>query len=173
MNDETVERVAMLPCPFCGGEAHVVWPLGLSNVRSAECKSKICSATGPWGKSEAEAIAAWNARAAIAAMPGWQPIETAPRDGTLFLMRNADHHSFGVWPAQRWVTYEYSTEISDFIARDRGAWIHARNIEPDYEEGHTTGGVAQMPSSVASDEGNKSARYEWQPLPPPPETSHG
>jgi len=41
----------------------------------------------PWERIEPRSQADYwfMARAAIAAMPGWQPIETAPRDGTKFL----------------------------------------------------------------------------------------
>ena len=43
-----------------------------------------------WTAAKDNAAASWEghiseARAAIEAMPGWQPIETAPRDGTKFL----------------------------------------------------------------------------------------
>lgn len=62
MTHPTVTQ-ALSPCPFCGGEAKVVAPLGWGNVRSGECGNRNCSATGPWARNEAEAIAAWNTRA--------------------------------------------------------------------------------------------------------------
>ena len=53
-----------LPCPFCGGEAKTVSPLGFGNVRAIECcNSDDCAATGPWACNEAEALTAWNTRA--------------------------------------------------------------------------------------------------------------
>ena len=63
------------PCPFCGGDAMLVTP-AKGNPYIC-CEEKFC--TGPKA-SEAEAIAAWNTRAT-----GWQPIETAPRDGAWLL----------------------------------------------------------------------------------------
>jgi len=52
----------LLPCPFCGGDAAIVSPLGAGNIRAVECRNTECASTGPWGKNEAEAIAAWNTR---------------------------------------------------------------------------------------------------------------
>ena len=53
-----------LPCPFCGGEAKTISPLGFGNVRAIECcNSDDCAATGPWACDEAEALTAWNTRA--------------------------------------------------------------------------------------------------------------
>ena len=55
----------LLPCPFCGGEARVIAPLGFGNIRAGDCGNSDCSATGPWGRNETEAIAAWNTRAPL------------------------------------------------------------------------------------------------------------
>lgn len=71
----------LLPCPFCGGNnlaltqpcAGAGW-----GVLCRDChvnKDSRCAA-------QADAIAAWNTRAT--ADDGWQPIETAPKDGTEF-----------------------------------------------------------------------------------------
>lgn len=55
------------PCPFCGGEAKIISPLGWGNVRAVECgNSDNCAATGPWFSDEKHAIAAWNTRASDA-----------------------------------------------------------------------------------------------------------
>jgi Lar family restriction alleviation protein len=95
----TAQTVPKLePCPFCGG----------ADVEQSDNEDKDwypntfwvqcgCGARGPdefnglfrggWGaatRTDGEcrtaAIAAWNRRAS-----GWQPIETAPRDGTIIL----------------------------------------------------------------------------------------
>lgn len=53
---------ALLPCPFCGGEAR----LRTTETRSffwGKCRSTDCLAEGPPLMSEAFAIAAWNQRA--------------------------------------------------------------------------------------------------------------
>jgi len=72
----------LLPCPFCGGEARYEWHS--ADLCWIECNA--CGAVGPndtHTTTEANA-AAWNTRAP-AEQTGWQPIETAPRDGTEFL----------------------------------------------------------------------------------------
>lgn len=74
---------AILPCPFCGGEASVI---GIRDGRQVSCKGQprvYCFAKGPavfhgpggWDACEADAIAAWNTRAP-AALPeygDWLP----------------------------------------------------------------------------------------------------
>jgi hypothetical protein len=79
-----------LPCPFCGEH-----PTVDANENGAgsfiECNSTACQ-TLPclWfkhGESESDAIVRWNRRAPVPV--GWQPIETAPKDGTEFDVWNA------------------------------------------------------------------------------------
>jgi Lar family restriction alleviation protein len=66
----------LLPCPFCGGKAHLV------DMGDAYVDCTTCGAEGSWNSlgDTVAAIAAWNRRAS-----GWQPISTAPRDGTRFI----------------------------------------------------------------------------------------
>ena len=58
MSDETT----MLPCPFCGGEARVE-RIGKSGYLYVACNTAYCCDFGKFD-TEAEAIAAWNTRAA-------------------------------------------------------------------------------------------------------------
>jgi len=59
MSDET----ALLPCPYCGGEAHVI---ASSDVYGVECWGELCSKNRLEEiPTEAEAIAAWNIRAPV------------------------------------------------------------------------------------------------------------
>lgn len=74
MSDETLK-----PCPFCGGEAHVVSDYSSEHDETRwnlwhECCEHDGESAGyghalfpwfetPWYKTEAEAIAAWNSRA--------------------------------------------------------------------------------------------------------------
>ena len=115
-----MDTPALLPCPFCGatdddndlrrvidGEWENCW---------IECDK--CGAQGPHvamqpaknladDEASAAAAAAWNQRSA------WQPIETAPRDGTeVFVWDGAkavvavsEHDFFGDvihWPIDEW-----------------------------------------------------------------------
>ena len=54
----------LLPCPFCGGEAHMVrWASGMKYCR-VECKNTdSCDCHGIQFRTEEESIAAWNRRA--------------------------------------------------------------------------------------------------------------
>jgi Lar family restriction alleviation protein len=67
MNAET--KAALLPCPFCGGEAALLdagpWPDG-HYTWSPMCISGPCAVWNTYYDTKAEAIAAWNRRAHIA-----------------------------------------------------------------------------------------------------------
>ena len=63
----------LLPCPFCGGEANVIDHHNDDGSVSVGCNNDTClgfSGLGWLYKTEAEAIAAWNTRAAYE-MEGW------------------------------------------------------------------------------------------------------
>ena len=58
----------LLPCPFCGGEANVIDHHNDDGSVSVGCNNDTClgfSGLGWLYKTEAEAIAAWNSRAAM------------------------------------------------------------------------------------------------------------
>lgn len=71
----------LLPCPFCGGEAHIVSDYSSERDETRwnlwhECSGHEGESAGyghayhpwfetPWYKTEAEAIAAWNKRTAV------------------------------------------------------------------------------------------------------------
>lgn len=85
------EIAELKPCPFCGGQRISMekWTDGFDPHRRitwiASCTD--CSArTGYHEEEQADAIEAWNRRAALATPDdGWLPIESAPKDGHHFL----------------------------------------------------------------------------------------
>lgn len=56
------------PCPFCGGEADIMTPEA-DNMKCATVMCMGCHVTGKEGESIAEAVEAWNARAAMQPTP--------------------------------------------------------------------------------------------------------
>jgi hypothetical protein len=98
-------------------------------------------------------------------MNDWQPIATAPKDGAVFIARNADHPEWGSWPMLRSV--RHVCDEGEWTCRDMGAWLHVLPIEPDYDHGSSPFDPA-VPFAIASDKLNRSVRYEWMPLPEPP-----
>ena len=89
-------------CPFCGGKAD---PEGWMSGGDEPRQGPACDDCG----ATADSAAAWNRRApsAIAAMReheavGWQPIETAPKDGTRIFLVGGVYGGLpfvGVWDA--------------------------------------------------------------------------
>lgn len=81
-------EVELLPCPFCG--AHLpefTRCIAGSNRHRIKCTE--CPGRAEFFSSTAEqAVAAWNRRASQSdgTSGGWQPIETAPKDGSDVLL---------------------------------------------------------------------------------------
>lgn len=70
-----MESSAMLPCPFCGGsdvDASFASTLNDNDEPGQNAGCMNCGAGGPDATSDAEAIAAWNARPS-----GWLSVEAA------------------------------------------------------------------------------------------------
>jgi Lar family restriction alleviation protein len=69
----------LLPCPFCGARGILLNSLWQNGQNSIDCMK--CGAIGPATLDKVAAVISWNRRAS-----GWQPISTAPRDGTEVLL---------------------------------------------------------------------------------------
>lgn len=68
MTNEAIEAAALLPCPFCGGKASADFADDAPGFEVG-CFNPDCPAEPSiWKYTEAEAIAAWNTRAAAPAL---------------------------------------------------------------------------------------------------------
>jgi Lar family restriction alleviation protein len=118
----------LLPCPFCGGTELSIRTDLQSSIAYVVCSN--CDAQGPpasfaemlWEKEEA--AAGWNQRST------WQPIETAPRDGTWVLLAggeceyNEESDNRGRVVTAQWTT-EYRSNAGDRPIADFGRWEFA------------------------------------------------
>ena len=98
MTDELIERVARALAGADGLDWDEVCGM-LADPDEGCCDSRSCVAAHWEGHDEDQARRWYKhlARAAIAAMPGWQGIESAPKDGTRILLCM----DYPAWPARR------------------------------------------------------------------------
>ncbi|WP_243350829.1 Lar family restriction alleviation protein [Stenotrophomonas acidaminiphila] len=99
MADPMQQARELLPCPFCGEANHLlVEHLDGTIIHPAyQVRCDNCGASS--GYTDRSCAELWNTRAALRSAPEWQPIETAPRDGTRILLWDADRAEpvFGRW----------------------------------------------------------------------------
>jgi len=126
------------PCPFCGSKAELIDNEHMGHF-SVVCKSCFCEIQGHQihpKLDEIGTIRLWNTRA-----DEWQPIETAPKDGTEILGLDQDAGEARV------VFWDKRVKLDQHIGLlnvNRGAcWVKSENYE------------TFMPNT-------------WQPLPAPP-----
>jgi len=152
--DCSASNPPMHSCPFCGGEgvkastyasvigvsedaAPNIWMVHCDEDQGG-CELNIIRST------KDAAIAAWNTRAAIAAMPGWQGIESAPKDGTDILL---------YFPHR------------DLVIRGSWGW----QGEGDWESGTQDWCDWNTDDGVVVQEEPDLCPSHWMPLPPAPE----
>lgn len=127
-------HAGVIPCPFCGGEARShktdIRPgYQTSSVGCKKCQAQI-------GRCDLDAEAFWNRRH----QSDWQPISTAPKDGTPFLILGMNDGEF-------WEVPEVAYWESDMPYEGTPGFV---------EYGNASDGTYWNPT-------------HWMPLPPKPE----
>lgn len=91
-------------CPFCGGTDVSLTDGGYDCPAYHTCND--CGASGPY---DIDTDIAWNRRA-----PQWQPIETAPHDGTVILLSGKAGLNMvcGFWESDGWLMFPNLANIS-------------------------------------------------------------
>ena len=81
-NRNKLVKHKLLGCPFCGGKAEF-YPDSSDNHDSYGVSCRKCGADmGRWMKYKSAAAKRWNKRASVKHPNDWDPIDTAPKDGT-------------------------------------------------------------------------------------------
>jgi Lar family restriction alleviation protein len=146
MTDPQAEA-ELMPCPFCRSD-NVALDTVMGEPRQCWVACFACKADGPVTGDAQSAIAAWNRRDPAFALAQrrlateaerWQPIETAPKDGTPVLVCRDMGNPWG------WV-------------RGWSRWVDVRGIS-----GWLSHGMFDVPGDLGL--GNPT---HWQPLPAPP-----
>lgn len=131
---------ALKPCPFCGSEAE--FQEGHRNHWHVQCSSCQASTNGWFARdgARAKAAALWNRRAPA---PQWQPIETAPKDGTdIWVWSTIDKRAESI-------RFElYDDEIAEEVG-EPGFWRYSEDLIADVAEaeGHEFSHWMPLPSS--------------------------
>ena len=96
---------------------------------------------------------AWQARASQDRSAEWQPIETAPKDGTVIILARGCRVTVGHWEPERWpIGAEYHSSTGEYLGTfETGECIDAWWYSED-------GGFD-----------DENLPTHWMPLPPPPE----
>ena len=153
------------PCPFCGGSAAL-----MGGGLSQEPPSVWCINGHRFNGDSA----AWNTRAPVRIAAGvsrWEPIETAPRDGTHILVYY-NHDADPYYESETHLTHYavWAECTSDFMD---GTGVCIAAWQPKiWEATDDYGGGYYLPASwfaFQNDDYEKAVNpTHWQPLPEPP-----
>ncbi|GLO70293.1 hypothetical protein MACH17_18100 [Phaeobacter inhibens] len=159
MTDTSKEAVRLKPCPFCGGKPHLSKSYNEHDEGAYyfyRCKSCGVS-TGEFYARETcpvfyeQVRDVWNDRTDT--LPTWQPIETAPRDGTEVIAIHCTHYGDGISPT---IDGPFTAAFQN--RKWRSSWDDSEVIE--YMDWGGTDYKSIMDPT------------HWMPLPTPPKGGH-
>lgn len=99
---------------------------------------------------------------AVTEAQGWLPIESAPKDGTPFIVRYLPF--LGGTLCMRRVRWVHDSDNSVRM-EDMGAWLFIKGVDDDFQRMPTSG---EPLWSIAADDLNDTTAWVWTPLPTPP-----
>lgn len=110
---------------------------------------------------DAYAGALQHPQAALPVEDGWQTMDSAPRDGSPFIVKYLPYlGGYLCMRRVRWVADDESVALEDM-----GAWIIVGGIDDEFTERLPTSGDPDW--SIASDKHNDTSTWKWLPLPLP------
>lgn len=152
----------LAPCPFCGSGARFVkHSAGVRGTMAFDSWDAVacagCGATvGACDRrfrNKDDARKAWNTRAqpAVLAVPGWRPIESAPKDGRLILL------NFGTKGVR---AVSWDSPWGDPVTEENGIWC----VDDDKHGPYPMRGY---------NDNSPTAPTHWLPLPAAPAIHEG
>lgn len=112
------------PCPFCGAPDDQLFVESVTGGYQVHCEN--CLAQAPFDK--------WQVRALRSSDAGWQPIDTAPKDGVRFIaakfVGHPDHSGCFWWAStcswsEKWNKWWDGIEPSGLAGPTH--WMHVEN----------------------------------------------
>ncbi len=89
-------------------------------------------------------------------------MDTAPRDGTMFLVRNLPYGIFK--PCMRRIVHDVTSD-GRRVSRDLSGWLIVYGIDDDIGEGEHAPTTGEPSWAIAPDNMNSIELWRWMPMP--------
>ena len=94
--------------------------------------------------------------------PQLETMDSAPRDGTLFLVRYLPYGT--IKPCMRRVRFDINSQ-GEIVTIDCGGWLFVHGITQIDEDSVSLPTNAEPEFSIASDANNDVSEWRWMPMP--------